>query len=248
MAQQCVPFARDISGISLRGDAWTWWASAEGSYKRGSRPETGAVLVFKKHGSMRHGHVSVVSRVVGEREVLVDHSNWAPVRASDRGKIGRNVRVLDISPRNDWTQVRVWHEPSAEFGVRVYPVYGFIYGPPDKSRGVQSADAKASADGSAVALADAGPLEDRITPMGKTPRMAKPSQAASLITAQSAEVTASESAVTASAFQAEPEAAPAAVEPVPETPAPPQTTAAAEHDTVWAGDREAAARAGSGRY
>ncbi|MCH7862397.1 MAG: CHAP domain-containing protein, partial [Proteobacteria bacterium] len=35
---QCVPFARQASGIAIYGDAWTWWPSAKGQYGRGSKP------------------------------------------------------------------------------------------------------------------------------------------------------------------------------------------------------------------
>ncbi len=126
-ALQCVPYARQASGIDLRGDAWTWWDGASGQYDRGQAPRTGAVMVFKRHGSMRHGHVAVVSRVVTSREVLVDHANWAPYRGSGRGKITTQVRVVDTSPKNDWTQVRVWNNTVDDLGSKTYPTYGFIY-------------------------------------------------------------------------------------------------------------------------
>jgi len=126
-AVQCVSYARETSGLGLKGDAWTWWASAAGQYDRGQKPLAGAVVVFKKHGSMRHGHVAVVSEINKSRKMLVDHANWAPQRGHDRGQVTTRVMVLDVSPRNDWTQVRVWHEASGEMGQRVYPTYGFIY-------------------------------------------------------------------------------------------------------------------------
>jgi len=126
-AVQCVTYARETSGLGLKGDAWTWWASAAGQYDRGQKPRAGAVVVFKKHGSMRHGHVAVVSEIINSRKVLVDHANWAPQRGHGRGQVTTRVVVLDVSPHNDWTQVRVWHEASGEMGQRVYPTYGFIY-------------------------------------------------------------------------------------------------------------------------
>ena len=86
-AEQCVTFARDVSGIGLKGDGWTWWASAAGHYDRGQKPRTGAVVVFKKHGSMSHGHVAVVTEVLSARKVLVDHANWAPHRGRGRGQV-----------------------------------------------------------------------------------------------------------------------------------------------------------------
>ncbi len=126
-ALQCVPYARQASGLSLQGDAWRWWSAAEGVYERGNAPLPGAVMVFKSTKAMRHGHVAVVSRIVSRREIRIDHANWGQGR--HRGKIERDVAVLDVSPRNDWTQVRVWHEGSDSYGVRVNPVFGFIYQP-----------------------------------------------------------------------------------------------------------------------
>jgi hypothetical protein len=35
--------------------------------------------------------------------------------------------VLDVSPNNDWSQVRVWHIPGGHWGGRVYSVEGFIH-------------------------------------------------------------------------------------------------------------------------
>lgn len=126
-ALQCVPFAREASGISLRGDAWTWWTAAAGQYDRGNTPRLGAVVVFKKFAAMRHGHVAVVTRVINSRQVLVDHANWAPHRGRGRGQISKLVAVTDVSPRNDWTEVRVWNNTTRELGTRTYPTYGFIY-------------------------------------------------------------------------------------------------------------------------
>src|SRR6185437_7157556 len=60
---QCVPYARQVSGIDLRGDAWTWWGQAKGHYARGKKPRPGAVLVFKKTRALPRGHLSVVTRV-----------------------------------------------------------------------------------------------------------------------------------------------------------------------------------------
>ncbi len=33
----CVPYARAVSGISLRGNAWTWWQGAKGGLSAGQR-------------------------------------------------------------------------------------------------------------------------------------------------------------------------------------------------------------------
>ena len=126
---QCVQFAREITRVPLQGDAWTWWKKA--AYfrlERGTRPEAGAILVFRKTDRLRRGHVAVVTEIVNRREIMVDHANWAPRRTA-RGRIDRAVRIVDVSPGNDWTAVRVWHRESDSLGQRVYPTHGFIYAP-----------------------------------------------------------------------------------------------------------------------
>lgn len=128
-ALQCVTYARQVSGLNLKGDAWQWWNAAAGVYQRDRLPKKGGVLVFSRQGSMRHGHVSVVSKVVSNRLVLVDHANWAPVRTEGRGEVSEAVPVLDVSARNDWSQVRVWYRPANDYGNRVYKTEGFVYDP-----------------------------------------------------------------------------------------------------------------------
>lgn len=119
---QCVPFARQASGIDLYGNAHTWWNQAEGRYDRGHEPRVGAVLAFAASRSMPVGHVAMVSKVVNEREVLLTHANW-----SYRGGIERNVRAIDVSANNDWTDVRVWYGPIGNLGLRSNAARGFIY-------------------------------------------------------------------------------------------------------------------------
>src|ERR1700760_1919724 len=36
----CVPYARQVSGIKVAGNAWQWWNNSEGLYARGDQPET----------------------------------------------------------------------------------------------------------------------------------------------------------------------------------------------------------------
>lgn len=114
----CVAYAREVSGIRLDGNAATWWPHAEGRYDRGHKPAIGAVLVFKPYGRMHVGHVAIVSQVVGPREVLVDQANWV------RGRVTKAISVVDASPANDWTTVKVQY--SGTHG-RENPTYGFIY-------------------------------------------------------------------------------------------------------------------------
>lgn len=120
----CVPFARALSGIALSGDAHLWWAQAAGRYRRSARPEPGAVLVFRRTGRLPQGHLAVVVGLAGPREVVVTHANWGS--GGERGRVAENQPVRDVSPRNDWSSVRVWHAPSGTLGVSVFPTHGFI--------------------------------------------------------------------------------------------------------------------------
>ena len=51
----------------------------------------------------------------------------------------RGVSVVDASPNNDWTQVRVQVGYSNENYGRTYPVYGFIHNRPDTTGGAMFA-------------------------------------------------------------------------------------------------------------
>lgn len=115
----CVPFAREASGINIRGNATTWWHKAESLYPKGKQPVIGAVLNFRSTKKMPMGHVAVVSKVVSPRKILVDHANWL------RNRVSLDMAVIDVSPRNDWSQVRVETVPNTPGSV--YPTYGFIY-------------------------------------------------------------------------------------------------------------------------
>lgn len=119
---QCAPFARDVSGINIHGNAHTWWGQAAGRYDRGQEPEVGAVMAFKAIRRMPVGHVAMVSRIVSDREVLLTHANW-----SRRGGIERDVRAVDVSAAGDWSEVRVWFASNGDLGTTSYPLNGFIY-------------------------------------------------------------------------------------------------------------------------
>ena len=123
---QCVPFARLMSGIQIFGDAWTWWSQAAGKYPTGFTPRMGAVLCFKPTGRMRLGHVAVVSQVLTDRVIQITHANWSLIDGG-RGHVENNVTVIDVSPAGDWSEVKVWNDPSRNLGATVYPTYGFIY-------------------------------------------------------------------------------------------------------------------------
>ena len=118
--RQCVPYARYLSGINLQGDAYTWWGSAAGRYLRGQLPMAGAVLVLSRSDRLGRGHLAVVRQVIDLRRILVDHANWKP------GEVTSGMAVTDISPDNDWSELRFFNDEAQSYGA-VYPAYGFIY-------------------------------------------------------------------------------------------------------------------------
>ncbi|HET6618491.1 MAG TPA: CHAP domain-containing protein [Dongiaceae bacterium] len=121
---ECVPYARQRSGIGIMGDAYTWWNTAAGHYQRGRLPLAGAVLVLRKTERLRRGHLAVVAAVVGPREIRVDHANWQP------DALITGMAVIDVSPANDWSQLRFWNKDARMWG-RIYPASGFIYNVPE---------------------------------------------------------------------------------------------------------------------
>ncbi|HEX3810289.1 MAG TPA: CHAP domain-containing protein [Rhizomicrobium sp.] len=120
-AQQCVPYARMRSGVDIHGDAYTWWDQASGKYARASAPSPGAVLILAGYAGSHRAHAAYVSNVVSGREIRVDHANWL-----NDGAVFVDDPVVDVSPDNDWSQVRVWNERTASWGVKTYRVQGFI--------------------------------------------------------------------------------------------------------------------------
>ncbi|HVV28076.1 MAG TPA: CHAP domain-containing protein [Rhizomicrobium sp.] len=117
----CVEYARMRSGLAVFGDARHWWARAKNVYARMSHPVEEAVMVFSGSKRLRRGHVAVVTTIVGPRQIIVDQANW-----QNRGEIDHATPVLDVSPDNDWSRVRVWDMRSGTFGTHVYAISGFI--------------------------------------------------------------------------------------------------------------------------
>lgn len=118
---QCVPYAREHSNVNIHGDAYTWWDKAQGVYARGDTPLLGSVMVLNGYAGRHRAHVAVVRMIVSARKILIDHANWL-----DDGAIYVNDPVVDVSPDNDWTQVKVWNIRSGSWGTKVYNVQGFI--------------------------------------------------------------------------------------------------------------------------
>ena len=147
---QCVPFARLISGVQIFGDAWTWWQQASGKYETGFQPRAGAVLCFKPTQRMRLGHVAVVSQVLTDRVVQITHANWSPIEGS-RGKVEKDVTVIDVSAGGDWSEVKVWYDPNRDLGGSTYSTHGFIY--PDATARMMAASGVTRVQNGALAVA-----------------------------------------------------------------------------------------------
>jgi surface antigen len=147
---QCAPFARLVSGIQIFGDAYTWWQQAASKYEEGFAPRAGAVLCFKPQGRMRLGHVAVVSQVLTDRIIQITHANWSPIEGS-RGKIEKDVTLVDVSPQGDWSQVKVWYDPSRDLGGSTYSTYGFIY--QDGSAKIMAATGLSNVENTAITMA-----------------------------------------------------------------------------------------------
>jgi hypothetical protein len=117
----CVEYARVRSGFQIFGDAKTWWHKAKHFYAEIATPAAQTVMVFAGSHRISKGHVAVVTKVVSPREIRVDQANW-----ENRGEIDRNTPIMDVSPNNDWSEVRVWDMRSGQFGTHIYAIKGFI--------------------------------------------------------------------------------------------------------------------------
>lgn len=119
---QCVTYARAVSEVQIRGNAHTWWGQAAGKYERNRTPAVGAVMAMPGYGKMRLGHVAKVSKIISDREILLNHANW-----SGRGHVDKDVRAVDVSEAGDWSRVRIWFASNGDLGTTSYPVSGFIH-------------------------------------------------------------------------------------------------------------------------
>lgn len=169
----CVPYARTRSGIRIFGNGREWWNNAAGRYARGQQPEAGSILSFPASGSMRLGHVAVVSRVIEARVIEIDHANWGGPGIR-RGQVMRGVRVRDVSPGNDWTAVRVQSGWNASAFGRVYPTHGFIHNRPAEGSVIA---ANRPAARTAAASPPAGQAPRQVTRASTAPRQVQQASA-----------------------------------------------------------------------
>ena len=79
--------------------------------------------VFRRGARLPSGHVSVVSRVLDARHIHVIQANWV------RDELDEDQLIVDVSPHNDWTAVRVWYPPADQMGTHEYATFGFILPP-----------------------------------------------------------------------------------------------------------------------
>ena len=125
MAQfwQCAPYAREISGIDIHGNANTWWGQAAGSYERGHAPKVGAVLAFQ---SDRAACGSAMSRWCRRSSATAKSCSPTPIGRAAAGS-STTSRAVDVSAAGDWSEVKVWYGPQGGLGTSTYPTNGFIY-------------------------------------------------------------------------------------------------------------------------
>lgn len=125
-AEQCVSYVQRVSSVHVSGNAGDWWDNAAGVYPRDNQPAPGSVMVFEPTHRMPSGHVALVRRIIDDRSVLVDHANWASDR-KHKGRVALAQLVVDTSPDNDWSRVRVSYPWTGGLGVTDYPLAGFIH-------------------------------------------------------------------------------------------------------------------------
>ena len=79
--------------------------------------------------------MAVVAQLSGPREILVTHANWGS-DGETRGVVHERQPVIDVSPANDWTKVRLMNTKGS-YG-RVYQAHGFIYQPQSAMQSVSA--------------------------------------------------------------------------------------------------------------
>lgn len=93
-ALECVDYCINNGWQDFRGLVYAknWYGAAEGKgYKTGSTPVVGAVLVWKSWDNNQAGHVAIVSSIVSDSEITVNHANWAPTAPY---RMERNILIL----------------------------------------------------------------------------------------------------------------------------------------------------------
>jgi hypothetical protein len=81
----------------------------------------GAVLVLKRVRVGR-GHLAVVMRILGDREIVVSYAKWL-----NQGRIHLNTPVKDVLLWGNRSLVQVWYTLGNHYGGQRYPAEGFIH-------------------------------------------------------------------------------------------------------------------------
>ena len=97
------------------------------------------------------------AEVLTDRIVQITHANWSPIEGS-RGKVEKDVTLVDVSPEGNWSQVKVWYDPSRDLGGSTYPTYGFIY--QDAKAKIIAATGLGGAENTAIAMAQSAANHD----------------------------------------------------------------------------------------
>ena len=112
---QCAPYAREISGIQIFGNANTWWSQAAGKYERGNTPKVGSVLAFASFGRMPLGHAQGrgLARAVRAEHAVDRAGRHCEVDAVDHPS---PPEILDEAVGGDGQRLR--HATSLDWFVR----------------------------------------------------------------------------------------------------------------------------------
>ena len=80
--------------------------------------------------------------------------------------------MIDVSPENNWSEVRVWYAPIRAIGGSVWPVQGFIYpGKPPRAKLSESSSAPANLlpKTSLLSKTNNAPIKSRAAKAGRDP-------------------------------------------------------------------------------
>ena len=78
-------------------------------------------MVLDDYAGAFRAHLAVVRAIIGPRAIRVDQANWL-----DTGNIYLGDPVRDVSPKNDWSLIRVFNLATRVWGSHIYHVEGFI--------------------------------------------------------------------------------------------------------------------------
>ena len=83
----------------------------------GTRPASARSSPSPSSRGLPLGHVAVVSRIVEKRVLMLTHANWSR-QNGERGHAEQDVTLFDVSPDNDWSEVKVWYRDATGSAAR----------------------------------------------------------------------------------------------------------------------------------